>query len=105
MTPTRRRRRRPWVVKASKQLTPNLKTAVSALRTADLSHRKIAEQLGYSNLAISKFLCRYDASGDLNRKSGSSGIKKSSEEDDTVLEQRFRTANELQKDWKDQNAR
>ena len=74
-------------MKASKQLTPNLKTAVSVLRTADLSHRKIAEQLGYSNLAISKFLCRYDASGDLNRKSGSNGIKKSSEEDDAVLEQ------------------
>ena len=91
-------------MKASKQLTLNLKTAVSALRTADLSHRKIAEQLGYSNSTISKFLRRYDASGDLNRKLGSGGIKKSFEEADAVLEQLFRTANELRKDWKARNA-
>ena len=93
-------------MKASKQLTPHLKTAILELRTAGLSQRKIAKQLGYSNSTISEFLRRYDASGDLNRKSGSGGIKKSSEEDDAVLEQlslqdRFRTANELRKDWKD----
>ena len=52
-------------MKASKQLTPRLKTAVSTLRTADLSHGKIAEQLGYSNLTISKFFRRNNASGDL----------------------------------------
>ena len=74
-------------MKAAKQFKLHLKTAVLTLRTAGLSHRKIAEQLGYSNSTISKFLRRYDASGDLNRKSGSGGIKKSSEEDDAVLEQ------------------
>ena len=76
-------------MKASKQFTPHLKTAVSALRTRGLSHWKIAKQLGYMNSTFSKFLHRYNASRDLNRKSGSGGIKKSSEKDDAVLAAAF----------------
>ena len=93
-------------MKVSKQLTPHLKTAILELRTAGFSQRKIANQLGFASSTVCDFLRRYDATGDINRKPGSGGVKKSTAEDDAVLEQlslqdRFATANELRKEWED----
>ena len=95
-----------FMMKASKQLTLELKTAVLELRKAGLKQSQIARQLGFSKNAISNFLRRYDATGDVNRKKGSGKPPKSTKEEDEVLKElslndRFHTANELRKDWKD----
>ena len=94
------------IMKTSKQLTPRKKAAVLELRKVGLSHRKIARQLNFSNTAISNFINRVELTSDLNRKVGTGkGNRKSTEDDDDVLEQlslqdRFRTANELRADWR-----
>ena len=89
------------------QLSPGKKCAILELRKAGISQSQIAQQLGVAQSSVSRFLQRQASTGSCERKKGSRGLKKSTVEDDKVLERlslsdRFKTANELRKEWKDE---
>ena len=92
--------------KSSKQLTPRKKSAILALHSVGLSRRSIAKRLNFTEGPVRKFIKRAEA-GDVDRKKGSGRPRISTDEQDEVLvdlclDDRFKTAMELQPEWKEE---
>ena len=91
------------MVKTSKQLTPHKKAVILELNSMGVSRRTIAKRLRFGETSVRSFLhCTED--GVIDRKKGSGRPRISNEEEDDVLvnlclDDRFKTALELQPEW------
>ena len=91
--------------RTSKQLTPCKKAVILALKGEGLTNRAIARKLDFSEGPVRKFVKRAEA-GDAGRKKGSGRPRISNDDEDEVLvdlclDDRFKSALDLQPEWRD----
>ena len=89
----------------SKQLTPRKKAVIIALCEEGVPSSHIAKRLHFHKSAVSRFVKKYEETGEVVRKEGSDRPRVSTERQDKVLERlslkdRFESAPFLNQKWK-----